>query len=136
MINAKLFTVAGTSIHKGVRTYRFANSMSRVAVLRANGHTDVNLLPLPYSMTKDEAVTYMTKADAVSLITTGSPVFDSAPIMLTASSVDAPVKVAKRVAEPKVSDEYNGSIEAAKYVDMWFARAASRVAAKKIKEMA
>ena len=135
MSDAKLFTVAGTSIHKGVQTFRFANSMSRVAVLRANGHTDVNLLPLPYAMNKADAVSYMTKADAVSLITTGAPVFDA----VAASSVDATVKVTKavkRVAEPKVSDEYNGSVDAAKYVDMWFSRAASRVAAKKIKEMA
>jgi len=127
MSDAKLFTVAGTSIHKGVRTHRFANSMSRVAVLRANGHTDVNLLPLPYSMTKADAVSYMTKADAVLVSTTGAAVFD-APIKLA--------KAAQCVAEPKLSDEYNGSVEAAKYVDLWFVRAASRVAAKKIKEMA
>ena len=50
----KTFTVAGFSVLDGVKKMRFANSMDRVKVLMANGHTDIELQELPRAMTKDE----------------------------------------------------------------------------------
>ena len=50
----KTFTVAGFSVLAGVKKMRFANSMDRVKVLMANGHTDIELQTLPRAMTKDE----------------------------------------------------------------------------------
>jgi hypothetical protein len=50
----KTFTVAGFSVLAGVKKMRFANSMDRVKVLMANGHTDIELQELPRAMTKDE----------------------------------------------------------------------------------
>ena len=55
----KLYTVAGTSVLNGKRTYRFATSMSRVAVLTRNGHTDVQLEKLPQPMSREAAIEYM-----------------------------------------------------------------------------
>ena len=55
----KLYTVAGTSVLKGKRTYRFANSMSRAGVLARNGHTDVRLTALPAPMTRASAIAYL-----------------------------------------------------------------------------
>jgi hypothetical protein len=57
---SKLFTVAGTSVLDGVKTYRFANDMSRVKVLERVGHTDVELIELPKAMSKEDAVAFLT----------------------------------------------------------------------------
>ena len=57
---SKLFTVAGTSVLDGVKTYRFANDMSRVKVLERVGHTDVELIELPKAMWKEDAVEFLT----------------------------------------------------------------------------
>jgi hypothetical protein len=57
---SKLFTVAGTSVLDGVKTYRFANDMSRVKVLERVGHTDVELIELPKAMSKEDAVEFLT----------------------------------------------------------------------------
>lgn len=58
---SKLFTVAGTSVLDGVKTYRFANDMSRVKVLERVGHTDVELIELPKAMSKEDAVAFLTE---------------------------------------------------------------------------
>jgi hypothetical protein len=56
---AKLFTVAGTSTHKGVTKLRFANDLvARIKILNKDGHTDVNLMELPHAMTKAQVVEY------------------------------------------------------------------------------
>jgi len=55
----KLYTVAGTSVLDGKRAYRFATSMSRVAVLTRNGHVDVQLEELPQPMSREAAIEYM-----------------------------------------------------------------------------
>lgn len=58
---AKLFTIAGTSILNGVRTYRFANGSIKVraGVLRRNDHTEIELFELPESMEKDAAIQWL-----------------------------------------------------------------------------
>ena len=61
----KLYTVAGTSVLNGKRAYRFANSMSRAAVLMRNGHESVALETLPQPMTKESAIAYLNLESAV-----------------------------------------------------------------------
>lgn len=58
---AKLFTIAGTSVLNGVRTYRFAsgNVKTRIGVLRRNEHIDIQLLELPNPMEKDAAIQWL-----------------------------------------------------------------------------
>jgi hypothetical protein len=58
---SKLYTVAGTSVLNGVRTYRFATGSVRirVGVLRRNDHTEIELLELPEPMGKDEAIHWL-----------------------------------------------------------------------------
>ena len=60
----KTFTVAGTSNLNGVIKFRFANDLeSRVKVLAKNGHTEVRLQALPYAMTKEAAIQFITAAE-------------------------------------------------------------------------
>lgn len=55
----KLFTVAGSSLHKGVVKVRFANDLvARTKILDKAGHTDIKLFELPKPMTKAEIVEY------------------------------------------------------------------------------
>ena len=61
----KLYTVAGTSVLNGKTAYRFANSMSRAAVLARNGHELVRLVALPEPMTKESAIAYLNLETAV-----------------------------------------------------------------------
>ena len=58
---AKLFTIAGTSVLNGVRTYRFANGdvKVRVGVLKRNDHTDIQMFVLPEAMEKAAAIQWL-----------------------------------------------------------------------------
>jgi hypothetical protein len=58
---SKLYTIAGTSILDGTRTYRFAtgNVRVRAGVLRRNDHTEIELFELPEPMGKTEAVSWL-----------------------------------------------------------------------------
>lgn len=62
----KLYTIAGMSTLNGVAKVRFANGKAegRAKVLARNGHTDINLLPLPRPMSKDEARDFVKQAFA------------------------------------------------------------------------
>ncbi len=68
----KLYTVAGTSILDGKKTYRFANSMSRVNVLTRCGHQEVQLQVLPQAMTKEAAVAYLKSGNYVEFTKTAA----------------------------------------------------------------
>jgi len=60
MATDKLFTVAGTATQNGVTKARFANDMvARVKILTKAGCTNINLIELPRSMTKLEALQYL-----------------------------------------------------------------------------
>jgi hypothetical protein len=60
MKQENLFTVAGTSNHKGEVKVRFANDLvSRIKALVRAGQTDVNLVELPRPMTKLEALKHL-----------------------------------------------------------------------------
>jgi hypothetical protein len=58
---SKLYTIAGTSVLDGTRTYRFAtgNVRVRVGVLRRNDHTEIELFELPEPMSKAEAIHWL-----------------------------------------------------------------------------
>ena len=61
----KLFTVAGTSNLNGAVKFRFANDLKgRVAILKRNGHTDINLMELPRAMSKEDAIAFLENLDA------------------------------------------------------------------------
>lgn len=55
----KLYTVAGVSTLNGDTKVRFANDVMRIKVLAKNGHTDIQLVELPESMTKLQAVAFL-----------------------------------------------------------------------------
>jgi uncharacterized protein YoaH (UPF0181 family) len=60
MKQENLFTVAGTSNHKGEVKARFANDLvSRIKALVRAGEADVNLVELPRPMTKLEALKHL-----------------------------------------------------------------------------
>ena len=62
----KTFTVAGVSKLNGQFKARFANDITRVKVLDKNGHTDINLIELPYAMDKQDAVDHLLTLPAFS----------------------------------------------------------------------
>ena len=62
----KTFTVAGVSKLNGQFKARFANDITRVKVLDKNGHTDINLVELPYAMDKQDAVEHLLTLPAFS----------------------------------------------------------------------
>jgi hypothetical protein len=53
------YTHAGVSTLNGKIRVRFANDITRIKVLAANGHTNIDILPLIHPMTKAEAVDYL-----------------------------------------------------------------------------
>jgi len=57
----KLFTLAGVSTLKGVKTMRFATGKTnvRTGVLKRNGHTDIALFDLPKPMSKLDAAAWL-----------------------------------------------------------------------------
>jgi hypothetical protein len=60
--NARTFTIAGTSVFRGSKTYRFAtgNIKVRVNVLGRHGeHTEIDLCELPEPMSKGDAIAWL-----------------------------------------------------------------------------
>ena len=60
MTTAKKFAVAGVSTLNGKTKIRFANDVMRIKILAKNGHTNVELVELPYEMTKGEIAQHLT----------------------------------------------------------------------------
>ena len=63
MATQKTFAVAGVSTFKDGTKIRFANDITRVKILRKNGHTDIELIDLPQEMTKAEIAQYLFETD-------------------------------------------------------------------------
>lgn len=59
MATQKTFSVAGVSTLEGKTKIRFANDAMRIKILEKNGHKDVELVNLPYAMTKAEIAGYL-----------------------------------------------------------------------------
>ena len=102
------FTHAGTSRLNGSVKVRFANDALRVKVLEKNGHTEVDLMPLPNPMTKEEAVAFLLKIefyknDAGVINTEKQAAIEDAQERRTpqAGSKDRPKKEAKKPKQPK-----------------------------------
>jgi len=72
-MTASLFKVAGVSTFKDGTKVRFANDLTRVKILVKGGHTDIELMELPTSMTKGEVCKHLL---TTSLMT--NPVFKQA----------------------------------------------------------
>lgn len=53
------YTFAGVSTLDGRCKVRWANDVLRIKVLAANGHKDIDIVPLKHAMTKTEAVDYL-----------------------------------------------------------------------------
>jgi hypothetical protein len=122
----KTFNVAGTSFLNGRKTYRFAASMQRESVLRANGHTDVKLFELPAAMVKEGAIAWLaTHHNIVVEMTDG----------LASSALDNDTLEAPRSTDTSykpyvpylVSDEYNPAIAATAHINAWFVKRADPV---------
>ena len=73
MSDPKKFTIAGTSIHNGELTYRFASGLPsvRIKTLERTGHTGINLRELPKPMTKEEAVLFLQKTGISAILPKG-----------------------------------------------------------------
>jgi len=56
-----MFNYAGVSKLKGVVKLRVTNDTRRVKTLRRNGHTNIEFVKLPYSMTKLDAAKFLIK---------------------------------------------------------------------------
>jgi hypothetical protein len=63
MATNKKFSVVGTSTLNGNTKIRFANDSMRVKILAKNGHTDINLVNLPYEMAKWEIAKHLQEID-------------------------------------------------------------------------
>lgn len=59
----KVFKVAGVSHLNGQCKVRFANDMTRVKTLAKTGHTAIDLIELPYAMTRGEIAVYLQEID-------------------------------------------------------------------------
>ena len=59
MATTKKFAVAGYSTLNGRTKLRFANDIMRIKILAKNGHENVELVNLPYEMSKREIALYM-----------------------------------------------------------------------------
>jgi hypothetical protein len=53
------FTHAGVSKLNGEYKVRFCNDGLRVKVLAKNGHKDIDIVPLPHPMSKEQVVAYL-----------------------------------------------------------------------------
>jgi len=57
------YAFAGVSTLNGRCKVRWANDILRIKVLAANGHKDIDIVPLRQPMTKSEAVDYLLSID-------------------------------------------------------------------------
>ncbi len=63
MATNKMFTVVGVSTLKGVTKIRFANDIMRIKILQKNGHYDMDIIELPHSMHKAQAIEHLRSID-------------------------------------------------------------------------
>ncbi|NBW18813.1 MAG: hypothetical protein EBR82_63645 [Caulobacteraceae bacterium] len=60
---SKTFSHAGVSKLNGEFKVRFCNDSLRVKVLAKNGHSDIDIIELPNSMTKEDVIAYLLSID-------------------------------------------------------------------------
>ena len=125
---SKLFTVAGTSVLDGVKTYRFANDMSRVKVLERVGHTDVELIELPKAMSKEDAVAFLTTKG----ITADKAVKAAAPKAVKVKA-EKPVKTKLPKVVTKSNSTEAAAANAEHFIKAWFGSRVTPEQAEQVK---
>ena len=101
MSTTKMYTVAGVSTSNGKTKVRFANDyVGRFKILTKNGHTDVNIIELPDSMSK---------GDVCKFLSTHEKFQDEASQSAIAEFV---VRNVKAVTEPALNDLVKEEAEA------------------------
>lgn len=58
-MSATFYSVVGVSTLRGQQTVRYGNSLSRVRVLAANGHSDIRMVQMPYQGRVEDAVNHL-----------------------------------------------------------------------------
>ena len=98
---SKSFTHAGVSKLDGEFKVRFANDAMRTKVLIKNGHTDIDIIELKHTMSKEDALAYLMSIDFAN----GNPAVQAA----------LEAEVTKRSDAPKAANkERKGNKEAKK----------------------
>ena len=64
-MKAATFSFVGTSVLNNVMRVRFANSATRNAVLKRNGHTHINFIQLEQGEREEDCVEALLKADYI-----------------------------------------------------------------------
>lgn len=120
IMSIQYFTVAGVSTQHGVTKVRFANDIvSRTKLLAKGGHSPLELIELPKSMTKAEACQHLLSVGGVfeqwaDLINetmgkksgnTTAPKVAKAPAKVKAPAKTNAVKQPKVTVAPKAEDE-------------------------------
>lgn len=113
--NTKLFNVAGTSVLNGVLTYRFATGSvaRRFNVLNNNGHTDIKLRTLPYSMTQMDAIAHLASQGIVAVLPGRSKANAAAAERVVINcELDALIAAADAFVAPASLQECNAELDA------------------------
>ena len=127
---SKTFTFAGTCTENNTTVYKFANKASRAKELERFGCSNVNLVELPNTMTKEDAVAFL----ATKGITADKAVKAAAP-----KAVAVKVKAEKPVKAklPKVATNPRGAEAAAAnaehFIRAWFNERVTPEQAEQIK---
>ena len=112
------FSFAGVSTLKGVVKCRFANDVLRTKVLKANGHTDIDIVQLKNEMTKEDAIAYLLSID-----------FDNGNMLVRAALEDAQGdRTPKAAKEVKVPKSPKTKVKAEVTMESIEARAAAKIA--------
>ena len=116
---SKTFSHAGVSKLDGEFKVRFANDALRTKVLVKNGHTDIDILELPYPMTKEDAIAHLLSIDFATdkFGATNQAVHEAILAELDkrapeGASKDRPKKEAKKPKKPKAEAPSMEAIEA------------------------
>jgi hypothetical protein len=96
MATTKKFIIAGASTLRGKTKVRFANDIMRIKILDKRGHENVNLVNLPYEMTKGEIAQYLLETEFMK---------DDAAVQEAILYTARKNPVAAKVAEPATEQE-------------------------------
>ena len=115
---SKLFAFAGTCTENGATVYKFANDANRAKALERFGCTDIKMIELPFTMSKEAAIDYLNAQG----MTATKPARAAKAAKPATVKVKA-AKTAKVVATKakRVPAELKPGMDAAKFFDAWMA---------------
>lgn len=98
---SKKYTIAGTTMFNGTRTYRFATGKLNVRrnMLKFAGHTAIKLQTLPRPMTKPQAMAFLLEAGTKAKLPTRATNKKAKSPLLLAAEALAVKNAAKRAAK-------------------------------------